>query len=78
MFWIVYRGFGCVMGCSFPVSIGDRVREKMGFVIRYFIGTERNQVDEFFTQSSLTTKPVVSEINDEIISETVQCFSDEN
>ena len=29
------------------------------FLISSFLATERNQVDEFFTQSSLTQKPVV-------------------
>ena len=40
--------------------VNDQSDNKNQFTIRFvFAAIERNQVDEFFTQSSLTQKPVV-------------------
>ncbi len=56
MFLIVYHVFGCVMEFLFRVSFIEELKD----IFRgEFLALERNQVDEFFTQSSLTPKPVV-------------------
>jgi hypothetical protein len=43
----------------FRVYLEKYIQELCSF--GFFVAAERNQIDEFFTQSSLTQKPVVSD-----------------
>ena len=64
MYWIVCREFGCLM--EFLSQVRDEEKEKK--TDRFCLASERNEVDEFFTQSSMTIKPVVtSAIREEMI-----------
>jgi hypothetical protein len=56
MLLIVYHVFGCVMEFLSRVSFIEKLKDLFS---KNFSALERNQVDEFFTQSSLTPKPVV-------------------